>query len=220
MAAIVDDVRKQIFASLADFEHSFAVNLTADSIKKVITSDKRDSQWLTWVLSSFPSDLDISSINVQKTIDSLCKEELVKLDGSKLIPRDDIILLARRLLHLSCLYMIDTFTVKSDDEAEKGRFAVVQNGVRDLLMLETDGQSIAWQGISGKVLLTLLQNILSPQTGQSKATKVDTTSSSTKKKKGGRRFTPKDEAKPTVCPDCNKSLKPNAKFCTGCGKTL
>ena len=40
MAAIVDGVRKQIFASLADFENSFPVNITSHSIKEILANVK------------------------------------------------------------------------------------------------------------------------------------------------------------------------------------
>ena len=217
MGAILDAVRSKIFTSLGKFEETFRTTISIDSITKLLQVKDKDPRWFSWVIAHFiPEELHITSVTVDETLTGLCEKNLIKTEDSRITVRDDILFLARRLLHLNCLYLLDTFTV-TGGKGQRTRLAIVQNGPRDLLLLETDGKSIGWQGICGSVLFSILWRELAPESAPISKGNISSTSTTPSQSIPPEKT---DLSEQTVCPQCNKERKPGAKFCTGCGHTF
>lgn len=229
LATIIDVIRRQIFTALGKDEEQFEVSIKEEEIAAILDRDDLNANWLVWAINSFiPVETSLSNNDIAKAILSLTEKNLIKKDGQCIIACDQLLIASRRLLHLTCLYLVDKFSVKSENDAEKSRFSVIQNGIRDLLMLETDGKSIAWQGISGKVLLSLLESSLNIFDGEAdkaiEPEQVPSPKGSPPPKPPQRKPVapppPVEKTSPSVCPKCTKPLKANARFCTKCGETI
>jgi hypothetical protein len=218
IAAIIDLIRLQIFAALAEDEDKTRVKIELSEIVKVAGRNDLRSNWLVWALKSFISgECSPDEVEIKEAVDSLVLKNLLKMEAGGIIACDQLAITARRLLHLNCLYMLDRFNVVNEDQAEKTRLSIIQNGVRDLLLLETDGKSIAWQGISGKVMLTIIQAFLG---GQAPDESSEQNKLESQPDKRGSESPGKIAEKQNVCSKCSNKLKANARFCNKCGQTV
>ena len=219
LAAIIDLIRRKIFLSLGKDENSFDVKMSADELNQVFAREDLGATWLVWAINSFlPEEMKLENVNISASLSGLVEKKLVKKENEEIIPSEEVVYLSRRLLHLNCLYMLDTFELKENNEAMKSRLSVIQNGIRDILLLETDGREIAWKGISGEVLFSILHGVFSSLNQQDKVEAKAQTGSSDKK-------APKAPPPPPAealekCPECGSKLKPGAKFCSKCGETI
>ncbi len=217
LGAIIDAIRRNIMSSLAKDEESFMADIPLERIQEICLKADLNANWLIWAIKSFVyEDIDCSEDLVREAILSLEEKKLVKLEDSNVIPCQSVVFTARKLLHLNCLYLVDSFSVKTEEGAQKSRFSVIQNGIRELLLLDTNGENIAWQGISGEVLITLLlKNLVG--TAPDEEVRQESTS---QKKPATKPAAKTTRSSPSKCPACGKDLKKNAKFCSKCGETI
>ena len=214
LSAIIDLLRRRIMLSLAKDDENFEAKIASAKVKEVVNKEQLNANWLIWAVRSFvPEEISVAGDDVDSALAGLAEKNLIKVEGSDIVPEGLVVFTARKLLHLNCLYLVDTFNLRGKEAPEKARFSVIQNGVRELLLLDTDGKSIAWQGISGKALISLLCQNIELIGFESQVKNVSAPQKVTKQSAPAK-------AVQTDCPSCGKPLKKNAKFCSKCGKTL
>jgi hypothetical protein len=214
LSAVIDILRRRIMLSFANDEENFEAIIAKAKVSEVVNKEQLNANWLIWAVRSFiPEQISVSGAEIDSALAALAEKNLIKVEGENIVPEGLVVFTARKLLHLNCLYLVDTFNLRGKEAPEKARFSVIQNGVRELLLLDTDGKSIAWQGISGKALISLLYQNMELINSEADAKK------SSAPKKAKKKPAPAKAVR-TDCPSCGKPLKKNAKFCSKCGKTL
>jgi hypothetical protein len=217
LAAIIDLTRRQFFSALAKDDDKIEIGLETTAVIDTAGKNDLNPNWLLWAIKNFlPQECNPKEDELKEAVVSLVEKGLIRKEGKMIISCDQIAISARRLLHLNCLYVLDRFNVNEKNQAEKARVSIIQNGIRDLLLWETDGKSVAWQGISSKVMFTLLEASLCLQNNSPLKEQTGSVCSSSPNQVS----TVSTKTAPVFCKKCSNKLKTNARFCNKCGETV
>ncbi len=223
LAAIIDLLRRRTHAALAADEDQYEVRVTNAEISEILNRESLDSRWLTWIVQQVHPAEEIKVADVDATLNSLEEKQLLSKEDGSLVACGPVVLMARRLLQHSCLFMVEGFELSDAGEGKRTKYCIVQNGTRDFLLLETDGSAFGWQGISGQVCLSMLQHALRASTvptATDNAPAEDISVAPEAPKPQAATPPPLASASKGTCPSCNNTLKPGARFCPKCGNSI
>ncbi|MBI3038392.1 zinc ribbon domain-containing protein [bacterium] len=229
-----DLTRRELLLALGSDSPWKPSGLTPEKILTLLKRDDLNSGWLLWLLKTVLwHELSADQRSVDTAFADLSRMGFLEKRNGEYVPGNQLLVLCRRMMILNFFYRIDAVRLAGNGDAIRQAFTVVQNGNRDILYLEATETTVFMTGLSGRALMSLLENYLTnPEAIPAREPLTEGKSASSCSKCGKPLETDagfckfcgasqrKDDEKPRFCSGCGANLKPEKSFCSKCGKPV
>ena len=226
LAAVIDRTRHELLEAMGKNQPWRSEPLLAESLLSLLGQQNLNPSWLLWLCQGLKTtETAWQKSDVEAALADLKTRGLLEVARNGFVLSGEALFLAGRFLLLPTLVRLDASAV-TPGGVVRSAFGVVQNGVRDLLLIEPGEETWHWVGLSAQTLVGLIERyVVDPSILKGSVTASGALCSSCGKQIEPSvpfcKFcgSPQQEVKekPRFCSKCGSELKKGKKFCPKCG---
>lgn len=220
LGACLDLARRMMLKGLAENQTDIELRFTMKDLGRELSSSNSNAQWFTTVIRGITPRT--RQEDLIQSIAGLTSAGYLTSSGQTYRLNGRLELLASRFLIVDKILSLRAGE-EIEGEVVQSAFVCLQSGCNDLLMLDTDGETLYLEAVSARKVMDYLQHFLTqpqPLARYEKQAKSKDNKTQVDDGAGSSSGSSISKQTGTTCPYCHTSLPPGAKFCASCGRPL
>lgn len=227
LAGLMDCSRRQLLIAMGEDRPWQPSGVDVADLEKLLGSKSSHPGWLLWMLHGLNSEpLQLKAKTLSESLLRLEKKGWIEKLSSGFVVSGEALFITGRFLQLPTVLRLD-MDVLAAEGIQRTSFGVIQNGVRNLLLIEPGRETWHWGALSADALVVLIETCLNDPG----ALMVNTDETPCACVSCGKQINPEDpfckfcgtaqslqKEKSRFCSGCGVELKPGKSFCSKCGK--